>query len=74
MVMPNILSDTTTRLMEQAGIGSETVLPAGEIFYLRSTANLSTGGTAIDMTDVVHPDCSPCIARGRHSDRFPVGA
>jgi cyanophycin synthetase len=24
--------------------------------YLRSTGNLSTGGTAIDVTDVVHPD------------------
>jgi cyanophycin synthetase len=31
-------------------------LPDGEVFYLRSTANLSTGGTAIDLTDVVHPD------------------
>ena len=28
----------------------------GEIVYLRSTANLSTGGTAIDVTDVIHPD------------------
>ena len=27
-----------------------------EIVYLRSTANLSTGGTAIDVTDVMHPD------------------
>ena len=50
------IDQQATRLMKQAGIGSETVLPAGEIFYLRSTANLSTGGTAIDMTDVVHPD------------------
>ena len=24
--------------------------------YLRKTANLSTGGTAIDVTDVIHPD------------------
>ena len=37
-------------------MSDETVLPDGEIFYLRSTANLSTGGTAIDLTDVVHPD------------------
>uniref|UniRef100_UPI00286B7FE9 Mur ligase family protein n=1 Tax=Tabrizicola sp. TaxID=2005166 RepID=UPI00286B7FE9 len=27
-----------------------------QTFFLRSTANLSTGGTAIDMTDVCHPD------------------
>lgn len=44
------------RLMEAAEYAEETVLPDGEIFYLRSTANLSTGGTAIDLTDVVHPD------------------
>ena len=42
--------------MEDAGVTEDTVLPDGEALYLRSTANLSTGGTAIDMTDVVHPD------------------
>ncbi|HWB73716.1 MAG TPA: cyanophycin synthetase [Nannocystaceae bacterium] len=44
------------RLLEQAGLDEKSVLPKGEIFYLRSTGNLSTGGTAIDLTDVVHPD------------------
>lgn len=44
------------RLMEQKGYTPATVLPEGEVFYLRSTGNLSTGGTAIDLTDVVHPD------------------
>jgi len=34
----------------------DTVLPADEVFYLRSTANLSQGGTAVDVTDIVHPD------------------
>lgn len=29
---------------------------AGEAVLLRDTANLSTGGTAIDRTDVIHPD------------------
>jgi cyanophycin synthetase len=50
------LDHQAERLMSRAGHDKQTVLPAGEIFYLRSTANLSTGGTAIDMTDVVHPD------------------
>ncbi|WP_377189247.1 cyanophycin synthetase [Ruegeria meonggei] len=50
------IDNQATRLMENAGVSTETVLPDGEIFYLRSTANLSTGGTAIDLTDVVHPD------------------
>lgn len=34
----------------------ETVLPPGEVLYLRATANMSTGGTAIDCTDEMHPD------------------
>ncbi|MEL6302786.1 MAG: cyanophycin synthetase [Pseudomonadota bacterium] len=44
------------RLLEQADLTPSSVLDDGHVFYLRSTANLSTGGTAIDMTDSVHPD------------------
>jgi cyanophycin synthetase len=44
------------RLMQQKGLTPASVLPAGELCFLRSTGNLSTGGTAIDLTDVVHPD------------------
>ncbi len=44
------------RLMGKAGHTADTVLPPGEVFYIRSTGNLSTGGTAIDVTDIVHPD------------------
>lgn len=43
-------------LMKMADKNADSVLPEGEVFYLRSTANLSTGGTAIDVTDTVHPD------------------
>ncbi|MCK6550149.1 cyanophycin synthetase [Myxococcota bacterium] len=43
-------------IMAAKGVTKETVLPDGEAFYLRLTGNLSTGGTAIDLTDVVHPD------------------
>ncbi len=50
------LDHQAERLVEKAGRTLDDVLPAGEIFYLRSTANLSTGGTAVDVTDVVHPD------------------
>ncbi len=42
-------------LLKKAGYDEKTVLKTDEVFYLRSTANLSTGGTAIDLTDVVHP-------------------
>ena len=42
------------RCMEKAGVNLETVLEAGQVLYLRSTGNLSTGGTAIDRTDMIH--------------------
>ncbi|GMV40988.1 MAG: cyanophycin synthetase [Myxococcales bacterium] len=44
------------RLMLQAGVSLDSVLEEGRVLYLRSTGNLSTGGTAIDVTDSVHPD------------------
>ena len=50
------LDHQAERLMAQAGVTLDTVLEAGRVLYLRSTGNLSTGGTAIDVTDAVHPD------------------
>jgi cyanophycin synthetase len=50
------LDAQATRLMEAKGVTKDTILPRGETFFLRGTGNLSTGGTAIDLTDVVHPD------------------
>ena len=44
------------RLMSEGGVTKDTVLERGREFFLRSTGNLSTGGTAIDMTDQCHPD------------------
>ena len=34
---------------------TETILAKGELCYLKGTANLSTGGTSTDITDIVHP-------------------
>ncbi|HEU5014791.1 MAG TPA: cyanophycin synthetase [Roseiflexaceae bacterium] len=48
------ISHQSERLLWQAGYTLDTVLPAGETFYLASTANLSTGGTAIDRTTDIH--------------------
>jgi len=44
------------KLMAEASVTADSVLEDGRLFYLRSTGNLSTGGTAIDMTDVCHHD------------------
>jgi cyanophycin synthetase len=54
-VLTLIEVDEITRwLLEYYGKSLDTVLPAGEIFNLKTTANLSTGGSAIDCTDRVH--------------------
>jgi cyanophycin synthetase len=50
------LDAKATEHLEELNYTKDTVLPAGEVVFLRSTANLSTGGTAIDVTDIVHPD------------------
>jgi cyanophycin synthetase len=43
-------------LLAKKGYTRETVPADGERVFLRSTGNLSTGGTATDVTDIVHPD------------------
>jgi len=60
-------------LLALAGFDADTVLPADEIFFLRNTANLSTGGTAIDLTDVVHPDNKEMAERAIRSVGLDVG-
>ncbi len=41
--------------LAKAGYTLETVLKKNERCYLKGTANLSTGGTSTDVTDIVHP-------------------
>jgi len=49
------VDDMTVNILEEKGLGLNSVLKKGEIVYLKATANLSTGGTATDVTDMVHP-------------------
>jgi len=50
------LDHQALRLLEKRAYTPDSVPPAGEEVFLRSTGNLSTGGTSIDVTDVIHPD------------------
>jgi cyanophycin synthetase len=50
------LDRTSWQLLDQKGYDLDTVLPAGEMCHLRATANLSTGGIAVDRTDDIHPE------------------
>ncbi|MBL4891988.1 MAG: cyanophycin synthetase [Rhizobiaceae bacterium] len=73
-VLTNLeLDKQAERLMKEADVTKDSVLPDGEILYLRDTANLSTGGTAIDMTDVVHPDNREMAERAIKAIGLDVG-
>ncbi|MCI5043136.1 MAG: cyanophycin synthetase [Aquisalinus sp.] len=44
------------KMLREQQMDVKTVLADGQVAYLRRTANLSTGGTAVDVTDTIHPD------------------
>ncbi|HRE48842.1 MAG TPA: cyanophycin synthetase [Aggregatilineales bacterium] len=48
------IDDQAVRLLALTGYTLETILAIDEVFFLRQTGNLSTGGTAIDRTDDIH--------------------
>lgn len=56
-VLTEILVDKDTEdLLSKLGYTLQTIPQKGEMVYLKSTANLSTGGTSIDVTDMIHPE------------------
>ena len=61
------------RLLAKVGYDRTTVAPEGEVVYLRSTANLSTGGTAIDVTDIMHPDNREMAVRAIKAIGLDIG-
>ena len=50
------IDDMTERLLFQNGLSLDSIPGEGETVYLKTTANLSQGGTATDVTDEVNPD------------------
>ncbi|MCS7031763.1 MAG: cyanophycin synthetase [Gloeomargarita sp. SKYG116] len=50
------LDDASEWVLRQQGYRLDTILRRGEIAYLKNTANLSTGGMAVDCTDQIHPE------------------
>ena len=49
------INDLTKTIIKDAGYTEDSVLDKDEQLILKDTANLSTGGTAEDITDIVHP-------------------
>ncbi|HRC33129.1 MAG TPA: cyanophycin synthetase, partial [Bacteroidia bacterium] len=49
------IDDTTNSILAEKSLTLDSVLKDGEELWLKRTANLSTGGTSTDVTDVMHP-------------------
>jgi cyanophycin synthetase len=60
-------------MLARAGLGPDSVPADGQKVFLRSTANLSTGGTATDVTDVIHPDNRDMAVRAIRAIGLDVG-
>lgn len=68
------LDDPAKRLLEEKGYTEDTLPADGEEVYLRKTANISTGGTAVDVTDTIHPDNKLMAERAISAIGLDVGA
>lgn len=48
--------DIALATLQKQGFDADSVPPSGTLVFLRNNANLSTGGSATDVTDEVHPE------------------
>jgi len=56
-VLTKIVADEFTKhILTAKNLTLDSVIRKGECIFLKDTANLSTGGTAEDVTDEVHPE------------------
>jgi cyanophycin synthetase len=61
------------KMLASLDLQADSVPGEGQVVYLRSTANLSTGGTATDVTDVIHPDNREMAERAVRAIGLDVG-
>lgn len=55
-VLSKIKFDVATEsILSEQNLTLSSILSIGEVLFLKDTANLSSGGTARDVTDIVHP-------------------
>ena len=50
------IDEIGVNVLKDQGFTPDSIPPAGQMVQIRRNANLSTGGTAIDVTDLVHPE------------------
>ena len=68
-----VLDAQAEMMMERVGYTAESIPKTDETVFLRSTANLSTGGTATDVTDIIHPDNRDMAVRAIRAIGLDVG-
>lgn len=57
------LDEVAVTHLARQGLTVDSVPALGTLVYLRDSANLSTGGTAVDATDDIHPDVALAAVR-----------
>ncbi|MBL8308770.1 MAG: cyanophycin synthetase, partial [Rubrivivax sp.] len=60
-------------MLKRQDLTPDAIPEAGQVVPLRSTANLSTGGTATDVTDIIHPDNREMAVRAVTAIGLDVG-
>ncbi|MFL5753682.1 MAG: cyanophycin synthetase family protein [Bacteroidia bacterium] len=56
VLAPIKIDAITQKIMLEKKLTLDSVLASGQILTLKDTANISAGGTATDVTDLVHPE------------------
>ena len=56
VLAPIVIDEITEKILSDKKLSAHSVLTKGETLTLKSTANISAGGIAEDVTDTVHPE------------------
>lgn len=67
------LDEQADMMLARVDMTPDSIPANGQVVMLRSTANLSTGGTATDVTDVIHPDNRDMAVRAITAIGLDVG-
>ena len=62
----------TLRTLHAAGVDYDSVLPAGQRLAVRKTANLHTGGSLEDVTEILHPVLADAAVKAARALDIPV--
>jgi cyanophycin synthetase len=60
---PIVLDEEADRVLAQQGCDRDSIPEAGRQIRIKSNANISTGGTSVDVTPIIHPDNARAAVR-----------